>query len=127
MLNFAAMKTSKKHDSQVVEISSPGKYRLIREEKSSEDISLFLLEIIKSRVDDERGTISLSFLLKYYRFIINDWTQSELARRANIQKKQISDIERDKIAKPHTKTIKKLSKALGNDFERYALNVCDNT
>ena len=95
---------------QLLEISCPGKYLLIREQNLSELVGSGLSPQLS--VPDP---ITISFLLKYYRFVIRDLTRKELARQTSITPNQISDIEKGKI-KPQPKTIKKLGNALGGDF-----------
>lgn len=118
------MNESRKWHSEAIEIPSIGKYRLFRDQGLTELINNGdFLTLINSSIPKP---MTMSFLLKYYRFIIMGWSQNKLARLTRITPNQISNIEKEKT-KPQKKTIKKLGKVLGTDFEKLALHVCDSS
>ena len=110
----------KSKDSQRVEIRHPGKYILVREGGPSESVDG---EGVPQFPLPEQ--ITIPFLLKYYRFLVKNLTQKELAQQADVTPNQISNIEKGKI-RPHKKTIQKLAMVLGNDFLELAREILDN-
>ena len=105
------MEKPKEKHPELFEITTPGKYRLVKEQS--------LPGAIKENVPPipVPEQITISFLLKYYRFIIKGLTRKELAQQAGIYPNQVSDIENNKI-KPQRRTIQKLARVLGDDFLR---------
>ena len=104
------MKLSDTEKLQGVEIRSIGRHWLVSEKDLPTLCNKVALSSLK--IPDK---ITISFLLKYYRFIIHNLSRKGLADRAGVTPNQVSDIENGKKS-PQKKTIQKLGKILGDDF-----------
>ena len=100
--------------SQPIEISTTGKHRLVSEKHLADLVAKNSHTLL--HIPEE---ITVSFLLKYYRFVLFDLQKQELSNEASINIGQISNIENGRT-KPQKKTIIKLAKVFGEDFLKLA-------
>ena len=105
-------------DFQLIQTEKVGKHRLVEEDKLQEILDTF--NLLKMGLFSKMDTSSIPFLMKYYRFLVHDFTYKELAQRTGMTSNQISGIEKGKI-KPQPKTLKKLKEIFGEEFYKLAL------